>query len=132
MNRTGVGRRINGRSTMGMDAYGKTYCHVQLLENGRVMNRRIEHLTVQDADGRVYRLEGDRLPEYVGFDTSTGKDQKALAEILLRDQRQKLPELTLVEMRPRWPRNRDILHMAIPLVALGLMRLLAAVAVAHP
>jgi|GEM_PF-5671288 len=117
---------------MGMDAYGKTYCHVQLLENGRVTNRRIQHLTVQDADGRVYRLEGDRLPEYVGFDTSTGKDQKALAEILLRDQRQYLPQMALVEMRPRWPRNRDVLHMAIPLVALGLIRLFAAAAVAHP
>ena len=116
---------------MGLDAYGKTYCHVQLLENGRLTNRRIQHMTVQDADGRVYRLEGDRLPEYVSFDNGTGKGQKSMAEILLRDQSQNLPQLALVEVKPRWPKNRDIIHMALPL-ALGLMRLLAAVAVAHP
>lgn len=116
---------------MGLDAYGKTYCHVQLLENGRVTNRRIQQMTVQDADGRVYRLEGDRLPELVSFDTRRNEENRALAEILLRDQRQNLPSLALVEVRPRWPKNRDILHMAIPLVALGLIKLMAAIAIAQ-
>lgn len=132
MNKTGTGRHITRRNNMGLDAHGKTFCHVQLLENGRLTNRRVQHLTVQDADGRVYRLQGDQLPEFVSLGTGAGQDQVQMAEILLRGQPQNLPTVALVEMRSRWPKNRDILHMAIPLVALGLMRLLAAVAIAHP
>ena len=114
---------------MGIDAYGKTYCHVQLLENGRVTNRRICHLMVQDADGRVHHLEGDQLPEFFGFgNDQRNPTQKSFGEILLRDRRDNLPQVALVEVRPRWPKNRDILHMALPIVALGFMKLAIAFA----
>lgn len=85
----------------------ESHCKFILCENGKPgVVRRIEFITVQAADGRLYRLEGKRLPDTVVLYTAT-PHEKATAEILL--QHPPLPSLrVLVISFLNGTRARDI------------------------
>lgn len=118
---------------MAVDAYGKRFCEIKFIHHDRPdINRRAQEIVLVGSDGIVRDLEDFQKPHKLIFHPPRTKDDRSFAEILLNEPLGQRPTLAVVEMRPRWPRNRDILHMAIPLVALGLIRLFAAAAVAHP
>ncbi|MBX3412773.1 MAG: hypothetical protein KF708_08800 [Pirellulales bacterium] len=118
---------------MALDAYGKRYCEIKFLHHDRPdINRRAQEIVLIGSDGIVRNVTGSRMPHKVIFQPSKTKDGRSFVEILLDEPLGQRPTVSLVEGRPRWPTNRDILHMAIPLVALTVIRLMAAVVVAHP
>jgi hypothetical protein len=134
MNQAGNDRRITRRSNMALDAYGKRFCEVKFVQHDRPdINRRAQEVQLIGTDGFARDLTGSKLPNKVVFYPPSSEDSRSVAQIFLDEPvGPNRPMIAMVEIRPRWPRNRDILHMAIPLVALGLMRLMTAVASYHP
>ena len=69
---------------MDKNSSDESYCKFVLCENGRAgLVRRIQFMTVQAADGRLYKLEKKRLPETIVLYTAT-PNEKATAEVLLQ------------------------------------------------
>lgn len=69
---------------MDKNSSDESYCKFVLCENGRPgVVRRIHFMTVQAADGRLYKLEKKRLPDTVVLYTAA-PNEKATAEILLQ------------------------------------------------
>lgn len=115
---------------MALDAYGKRFCEIKFVHHDRPdINRRTQHIQLIGSDGVPHDLTGNRMPHKLICHPPSKAGEHSITEILLDEPLGVTrPTLAVVELRPRWPKNRDILHMALPLVALGLMRLAVALA----
>ena len=100
------------------------YTHFTHLENGKVMNRHLHQLIVQDRRGQVHTLEGRYLPQAIV--TFTGQSHKGLhiGEILL-GKRQYLPADVSA-----WPTARDAVHLGIGVIVLLLLNFFGTVVLA--
>ena len=100
------------------------YTHFTHLENGKVMNRHLHQLIVQDRRGQVHTLEGRYLPQAIV--TFTGQSHKGLhiGEILL-GKRQYLPAEVSA-----WPTARDAVHLGIGVIVLLLLNFFGTVVLA--
>ncbi len=94
------------------------FAHV---ENDRVLNRRLHRIEIQARDGRLYVLEGEQLPAYVQTHTGTGFKGEHLMQILMKPGPAK-------EARMNWPTGRDLLHGALGILFVVIVRLLTGVA----
>lgn len=61
----------------------RDHCKFVLLENGTPVVRRIHRLVIQAANGKVYEIEGNRLPMFVGLFPGNSQAGKHLGQILL-------------------------------------------------
>lgn len=111
---------------MALDAYGKRFCEIKFVHHDRPdINRRAQHLLLVGSDGVPRDLTDSKLPHKLIFHPPSKQGEESFAEILLDEPLGvNRPTVALVELRPRWPKNRDIIHMAIPFVILGLLKLM--------
>jgi hypothetical protein len=58
-----------------------------------VLTRRVQVLTVQAADGQVWTLKGNRLPDAIGLYTGKVHDGQNLAEILIAPEKVSVPKV---------------------------------------
>ncbi len=95
------------------------------LENGNVLNRRIHRLEIQARDGRMYVVQGDKLPDFIQLSTGAGHQGEHVGQILLNPQAARL--LPSPETRP-WPCGRDLLNVAVVFFAVAMLRFVASLA----
>lgn len=109
---------------------GEWYTKWTHTENGNVMSRRLHRLEIQAKDGRMYVLEGQRLPDFIQTCSGVGHKGKHLAQILLN--RKNFPDQDRGLFRT-WPNARDAGHIVIGLTfSVILFRILAFLAEATP
>lgn len=92
------------------------------VENGKVLTRRLHRLEIQALDGRLYVIQGDRLPDYIQTSAGQGFKGEHLAQILLNPERMKAPP---VPSQP-WPSFRDACQIGLGLLALVLLKFIIA------
>ncbi len=105
------------------------FCKWMHVENGQVMVRRIHHLKVQAHDGSLHDVRGKRLPDAIA--TFAGRDYKDLhmAQILLARNPGVLAKPPYEPPEARfWPAWRDVVHVAIGLIAAGLLNFVRSLA----
>jgi hypothetical protein len=104
-------------------------------ESGKVLNRRLHRIMVQRGDRGLVELAGPDLPDSIL--TFAGDGHKDLHEGYIYSQEDTSPFTP--EFRPRrqapgrwryrydpdWPMRRDVIHMAIGLTAIGVLKLIA-------
>lgn len=118
---------------MPMDAYGKRYCEIKFVHDDRPdINRRAQEIVLVGSDGIARNVKEAQIPKKLIFLPPRKKDDRSLVEILLDEPLGQRPSTPVVTDGPGWPTNRDLLHMAVPLVALAALRFIASIAVAHP
>jgi uncharacterized Ntn-hydrolase superfamily protein len=96
------------------------------VENGQVLYRRVHRIEVQ-TDGRLYVLTGRQLPEFIGISTGQGHKGEHRAQILmspdsLAGRVQKHSDWLLAT--DAWPGLRDVVHLALGVVAFLVIRFL--------
>lgn len=97
---------------MALKADGRHYCKVAWIEQGRVTVRRVHCMIVQVADGRIFELSKDKLPD--AFVLTTGEPYKGehMAQVLLNP-RKLLECPSFWELLRGWPSGRDMLHVLL-------------------
>lgn len=94
-------------------------------ENGKVMHRRLHRMKVQDRNGRLHNLEGDKLPEAIH--TFAGQAYKGahLATILLRPETVRVPKAAPQETAS-WPNLRDVANFFVGFMCITMLRVIVA------
>lgn len=110
---------------MALEHDGEYYTNWTHAENGKVMNRRLHRIEVQAADGRLHVIGGRYLPDFIQTNTGTGHKGVHLAQILLSPKKVR-PEYVPPTCRP-WPIGRDVLHIAIGICAVVMLRFFVSV-----
>jgi len=95
------------------------------VENGKVLNRRLHRIEVQAADGRLYVLTGDQLPDFIQTCTGQGHRGKHIMQVLANPRAE--ADWTPPESKP-WPVGRDVLHATLGVVGFLLLRFLGGLA----
>ena len=99
---------------MAMKKQEEYFTHWTHVEGGITFNRRLHRIEIQANDGRLYIIEGDRLPYYIQTCTGAGHKGVHVAQILL-DPNRKTRQLAVRQSDP-WPNGRDVL-----MIVTGLM-----------
>ena len=94
-------------------------------ENGKVTNRRLHRVSVQDRFGRMHHLKDDELPE--AFHTFSGQAHKGahLGTILLRPEKLRVPSAAPPDTAG-WPCLRDVANVLIGFVSISILRFIIA------
>jgi hypothetical protein len=94
-------------------------------ENEKVLHRRLHHMKVQDRNGRLHNLEGDKLPEAIH--TFCGQAYKGahLATILLRPETVRVPKAAPPDTAS-WPNLRDVANLIVGFLGITMLRLIIA------
>lgn len=91
--------------------HGDTYfCKWLHFENGRLTHRRLHVLEIQARDGRIYSIQGDKLPQALVTSTGDKVQGEHVAQILLHPEKTKRLPLT-IEKTPSPLTFRDIMAM---------------------
>ena len=115
----------------------KDECYTQLahFESGKTMSRRMHRMMVQREDGEMVELTGPDLPDWIVSFAGNGHKDSHEAYIYSREgasaftpefrpKRQSSPRWRH-RADPDWPTRRDVIHMAIGLIAIGILKLIA-------
>ncbi len=104
-------------------------------ENGKATNRRMHRIMVQQGDSELVELAGPDLPDWiVSFAGNGHKDhheayihsqEDTSAFTLVFRPRRQAPGRWRYRYDPDWPMRRDVIHMAIGLTAIGVLKLIA-------
>ncbi len=110
---------------MGLMSSGESYCNVTHIENGRVMTRRIHQILVQAANGQLYTLTGNDMPDSISLYSSQSKQGQS-AEILLKSP--PAPSLSaFVLSLLTWNHARDIVFMILGMMISTVLGIVAEV-----
>jgi hypothetical protein len=110
---------------MGLITGSESYCNVTHIENGRVMTRRIHQILVQAANGQLYTLTGNDMPDSISLYSSQSK-QGQTAEILLnKPQPPSLSAFCLSLLT--WKHARDIVFMILGMLISTVLAVVAQV-----
>ena len=101
---------------MAINSDGEIHCKLTHIENGNVTVRRIRQMVVQMANGVVYTLTGDQLPDAISLYSGTPKKGNAL-EVLLRAQ----PPLSLSAFFAEFLNGTGARDLAFIMVGMFLM-----------
>ncbi len=105
-------------------------------ESGKVLNRRLHRIMVQHGDRGLVELTGPDLPDSILTFAGDGHKDLHKAYIYSRDEsspftpdfrpkRQPLRWRRSYYADPDWPTRRDVIHLAIGLTALGVLKFIA-------
>jgi len=110
---------------MGLISGGESYCNVTHIENGRVMTRRIHQIMVQAANGHLYTLTGNDMPDSISLYSSQSKQGQA-AEILLKSPPPPSLSAFILSLLT-WKHARDIVFMILGMVISTVLGIVAGV-----
>ena len=96
-------------------------------ENGKVTNRRMHKMDVQDRFGRMHRLKEDELPEAIHTFSGQAYTGAHLATILLRPEKISGPKAAPPDSAP-WPNLRDVTNLLVGFMGIALLRIIIALA----
>lgn len=97
------------------------YCMWTHTENGKVMHRRLHRIEVQDRNGRMHILEGDKLPESIGGFSGQAYKGAHLATILLRPETIRVPKAAPPDTAS-WPNLRDAVNLLLGFLGIVILR----------
>ena len=107
---------------MALKTADQKFCKVIHNENGKSLTRRVHTMVVQDAEGRVHWLSGDKLPESITLHTGHAYRGAHLAEVLLNPKKAKAIPLSAA---PTWsPSPQNVLYLVAGMVFYGVIRAL--------
>ncbi|MFO0979946.1 MAG: hypothetical protein U0996_26340 [Planctomycetaceae bacterium] len=95
------------------------FTHFTHFENGKALHRHLHRLEVQAADGKLYVVEGQHLPDSIMTYAGIGHRGEHFAQILMDPRRQ--PRQTFLPEPDPWPCGRDMLNF---LLGIGMVLLL--------
>lgn len=107
---------------MALEAKGRRFCKVIHSENGKTFTRRIHTMTVQAADGKVYRVEGRDLPDSLTFHSGVAYRGEHLAEVLLNPKNAKASQISPANS---WISKREAFYLVLGYFLFNLVRFLA-------
>lgn len=110
---------------MGLMSSGESYCNLMHIENGRVMTRRIHQILVQAANGQLYTLTGNDMPDSISLCSTESKKGQS-AEILLKSPPP--PSLSAFCLSlVTWKHARDIVFMILGMLISTVLAVVAQV-----
>ncbi len=121
---------------MALNHKGEYYTEFTHSESGKHLNRRLHLIMVQRGDGGLVELAGPDLPDSIISFAGNGHKDLHKAYIYsqgdtsaftpnFRPHRQPASWRRSYYAEPAWPTRRDVLHMAIGLIAIGILRFIA-------
>ncbi len=113
---------------MALDAKGMKFCKVTHFENGRMTTRRIHLMVIQAANGRVFHLTGDDLPDSIILQSGVSFHGAHVAQVLLNPESAKA---TLSPPTNSWLTGRDIFFAVMGYVVLHVVVSLATATAEH-
>ena len=107
---------------MALTTKDQKFCKVIHNENGKSTTRRVHFMMVQDSQGRVHWLDGDKLPESMTLHTGVPYSGAHLAEVLLSPRKAKAIPLSTA---PTWrPSLQNGIYLVMGMVFFGVIRAL--------
>jgi hypothetical protein len=94
-------------------------------ENGKVVNRRLHKMDVQDRFGRMHHLKEDELPEAIHTFSGQAYTGAHLATILLRPEKLRVPQAAPPDTAA-WPCLRDVANFFIGFMSITILRVIIA------
>ena len=94
-------------------------------ENGKVTNRRLHKMDVQDRFGRMHRLKEDELPEAIHTFSGQAHTGAHLATILLRPEKLRVPKAAPPDTAS-WPNLRDAVNLLLGFLGIVMLRFIIA------
>ena len=114
------------------DEYYTQWTHT---ESGKVLNRRLHRMMVQRGDRGLVELTGSDLPDSILTFAGNGHKDRHEAYVYSQDDTSAFTPEFRPQRRsssrwrhhadPDWPTRRDVIHMAIGLLALGVLKFIA-------
>ena len=81
--------------------------------------RYIHRLELQTPDGKIYTIEGEKLPNWLMVDCGESQHDKSLCQVLLSDRPNRTRTVVHAEQRP-WPTLRDVANGLIGIIVFQL------------
>ena len=107
---------------MALTTIDQKFCKVIHNENGKSTTRRVHIMMLQDSQGRVHWLDGDKLPESITLHTGIPYSGAHLAEVLLSPRKAKaIPLQTAPTWRPSW---QNVVYLVTGMIFFGVIQTL--------